>query len=383
MAQELEQEQPTATAAPTLLPTADTDYHVGIQVQHSPDLNPDNQRTWMNDVQGLGMSWMKMQVRWEDVEQAQGDYNWSALDLALPIADEYGIHVLLSIVTAPEWAREANVNLGEEGPPADYASYANFVATLVERYQGQVHAIEVWNEQNLAREWTSSRGLSAADYVSLLRQTYTAIKEIDPGIIVISGALSPTGVSDGVIAIDDFTYMDQLIEAGLLNYADCVGAHHNGYNIGPNITWDNVPNDPDAQFRGPFDNPNHSWSFRSTLQTYANKIALAGSDLRLCVTEFGWATVEDLDGLPANFEFALDNTLQEQADYTIEALNLMEEWDIVWIAILWNLNYGPQAGWNAESDNVPYSIIGPEYVRRPVFDAIVAWNAQRREQDNQ
>ncbi len=143
---------------------------------------------------------------------------------------------MLSVVTAPDWAREpGNQRLDEVGPPADPQTYANFLITMLYRYPGQIHAIEVWNEMNIDREWASIYGLNAQNYVNLLRAAYTAIKSVDPGIIVISGALSPTGVNDGVGAYDDFVYMDMLIQAGLLDTIDCVGAHHNGYNIGPNV----------------------------------------------------------------------------------------------------------------------------------------------------
>jgi hypothetical protein len=169
----------------------------------------------------------------------------------------------------------------------------------------------------------------------------------------------------------------------MLNYADCVGAHHNGYNIGPSVPWDEVEDDPDALFRGPFDNPHHSWSLYSTLQGYASYVQLAGSDTRICVTEFGWATVEDIgDGTvaPPGFEFALDNTLEEQGEWMLEAIENFEQWDFMWIAIIWNLNYGPQAGWSVESDNTPYSLIGPEFSRRPAYVAVQDWSAARREE---
>ena len=44
------------------------------------------------------------------------------------------------------------------------------------------------------------------------------------------------------------------------------------------------------------------------------------------------------------------------------------------LAFLWNLNYGPQAGWSPTNDNVPYSIIGPDFVHRPVYEALAEWN---------
>ena len=365
---------PVPSPTPTRLPVDDRRYQVGIQVEQSPDFNPDNQDGWFNSVSNdLGMTWVKQQVRWELMEPQPGAIDWSVLDFVMPSAEKFGIKLMLSIVTAPDWARENGVELGRHGPPADPQTYANFVEQILVRYPGGIHAIEVWNEQNIDREWTSIHGLSASHYVALLRQTYETVKAIDPGIVIISGALSPTGLDDGVRAYDDFSYMDQLIAAGMLDWADCVGAHHNGYNVSPDYRYSEIPNDPTAIFRGPFDNPHHSWSFRSTLEGYANRIRTAGRDTKLCVTEFGWPTVEDLDGFPAGFEFAQDNTLAEQAQWIPKAMSNMEEWGFVWLAFIWNFNYGPQAGWAVDNDNVPYSLIGPGFTFRLAYDAIRAW----------
>jgi hypothetical protein len=362
---------------PTSLPVDDRRFQLGVQVQVSYD----NMSGWMDVAANqLSMEWVKFQVRWENVEPEQGAYDWFEPDTFLPAAQAQGLKVLISVVTAPDWARESGVNLDAHGPPADPNVYAEFVTTMLERYPHMIHAVEVWNEMNLDREWTSTRGLVAANYVELLRTTYQAIKAVDPGVIVVSGALSPTGLSDGVRAWDDFAYMDQLIAAGMLNYADCVGAHHNGYNLSPQYTWDNAPNDPAATFRGPFDNPHHSWSFRSTLETYADRIALAGGSQKLCVTEFGWPSAEGLEGVRQGFEFARDNTLEEQRDWTVQAIEFMRDSDFVQLAFLWNLNYGPQAGWAVDNDNVPYSIIGPNFVFRPVFDAVRDWNRANQAQ---
>ena len=366
----------TATLAPTptMLPVENKRFQLGVQVQ----ISYDHMDQWTDVAANqLGVKWVKQQVRWEDIEKEKGNYDWYETDTFLTAAAAQGLKVLISVVTAPDWSREQGADLTQHGPPANPQDYADFVAALLRRYPGKIHAIEVWNEQNLDREWTSTNGLSAANYVELLHATYQTVKSIDPGVIVVSGALSPTGLSDGVHAWDDFVYMDQMIDAGLLNYTDCVGAHHNGINVSPDYTYDTIPDDPTAKYRGPYDNPHHSWSFRSTLQTYAAKIAQAPnySGQKLCVTEFGWPSAEGLDGVPEGFEFALDNTLEEQKDYTIKALDFMQQSDFVWLAFLWNLNYGPQAGWAADNDNVAYSIIGPNFVFRPVFDALRDWNA--------
>lgn len=369
-----------ATPIPTITPrpVENATFQVGIQVE--PNIDPEVYRLWMGEVRDkLKLNWIKQQVRWKDVEAQPGQYDWNMLDVTLPLAKEYGIKVMLSVVTAPDWAREpGNQRLDEVGPPADPQTYANFLTTLLYRYPGQVQAVEVWNEMNIDREWASTSGLSAQNYVNLLRAAYQAIKAVDPGIIVISGALSPTGVNDGVTAYDDFAYFDMLIKAGVLDTADCIGAHHNGYNIGPDVPWNNVPNDRTATFRGPFDNPHHSWSFYSTLNGYAQRIQQAGSTKKLCVTEFGWASTEDLNGFPKGFEFANDNTLAEQAQFLDQAIQLMDQWGFVWLAFIWNLNYGPQAGWDATNDNVPYSLLRPEWKQAPAYEAIGKYDFRNR-----
>lgn len=380
-------EAPTATdipPTPTPLPVNDESFQVGIQVQYSLDFNPENQDGYYRSVANdLGLGWVKVQVRWENVEVAPDEYDYAKLDLAMPSAQRFGLKNMLSIVASPDWAREPGADLSRQGPPANIQDYVDFVTKVVQRYPGQVHAIEVWNEMNIDREWTSTGGLNAANYVAMLRETYNAVKAIDPGIIIISGALSPTGLDNGINAVDDFRFMDQLIAAGMLNYSDCVGAHHNGYNLPPNIRWDEGFNDPSAIFRGPFDNPHHSWSFRSTLEGYAQRIRAAGEDTPVCVTEFGWPVSEDLEGYPQGFEFAADNTLAEQAEWFPIALSQMEESGFVWLAFVWNFNYAPQAGWNPENDNVTYSLIGPNWNFRPAYDAIREWQREYRERTGQ
>ncbi len=183
--------------------------------------------------------------------------------------------------------------------------------------------------------------------------------------------------------------MDLLIKAGMLNNADCVGAHHNGYNIGPNVTAADAPRDPKSRtaiFRGPFDNVNHSWSFNSTLSGYASRIKAAGSALKLCITEFGWPSMDGilLNGkkapAPNGFGFAADNTLANQADYIDQAIDVMSNWGFVQLAFIWNLNYGAQSGWDPKNDNTPYSILGPNFQPRPVWNKIADRNFRGKAQ---
>ncbi len=365
------QPAPTPTIPPTIPAAYDVNaFGYGIQVHGSIG----EVAGTMSAVRQLGLGWIKQQVRWGDMSPAPGQVHWEVLDRIVEGAAQQRLKVLLSVVNAPVWSRAAG---NSDGPPDDPQVLAEFLRQVVTRYRGRVHAIEVWNEQNLDREWQTAQGLAPNQYVFMLGTAAVAIKKADPGVLVISGGLAPTGgasAADGrTTAVDDFVYLEGMLKANLLAFVDCVGVHHNGYNIGPAVAFDAVPNDPTAVFRGPFDNPHHSWSFLSTLQGYHDRIKAAGGDKKLCVTEFGWATTEGLAGPPrAGFEFALDNTLREQADWDVAAFQFMRQSGYVRLATLWNLDFGPKGGGDPSNDTVPYSILTAAGAPRPAFDALAA-----------
>lgn len=380
------QAQPT-TAAPavapptaTIVPIKDTDFDLGIAVQDNAD--PNTYKVWVDMVsKQLKLNWTKVQLVWRDVEKVKGQIDWTAVDVAVKMMHDANVKVMLSVAKAPDWARDPGAPIDQpgnyDGPPKDPQDLANFLTAVLKRYPNMVQAVEVWNEINLDREWsTAPQALDPKRYVTLLKMAHDAIKAVDPNVIVITAALSPTGATNGGKYMDDFAYFDKLVAAGMLQYADCVGAHHNGINVPPTADFNNIPErSPRATYRGPWDNPNHSWAFKTTLEHYAKQVKAAGSDLKLCITEFGWPSAQGLKGKPRQgFEFANDNTLADQADFIDQAITEMQQWGFVRLAFLFNLNYGPQVGWSldgAVGDNVLYCIIGPDFNPRPVWQKIV------------
>ena len=344
----------------------------GYGIQIHGDATYGNQPEVANAIANqLGLSWVKMQIRWDQVHPSPDAEQWFFYDATLEDMDRAGLYIMVSVLDAPDWARSVFGTEGQEGPPDDYGLYVTFLNELLQRHGDKIDAIEIWNEQNLDREWTSANGVNAVDYVELLRQSYAAVKAYNPEIIVISGALSPTGVNIPFRVQDDFVYLDEAIAAGMLNYADCVGAHHNGINLPPDVPFDqtgSLPEAATATFRGPFDNPDHSWSFYTTLTTYAQKVQAARPEMKLCVTEFGWASAVDYGEAVAGFGFALDNTVEEQADYIVRAFQQMRDSGTVWLAFLFNYDYGNKV--DPTSDTVAYSIIDRSGVPRPAFGAI-------------
>jgi hypothetical protein len=370
---------PKSQPACNLLPLPASGFGYGIQSHVFVGEND----YWLSLVNGrLGLQWVKIQVRWQDIESGEeGHYFWDVLDGAMNEACKNGLHVLFSVVAAPHWAigNPLPAPEGQEAPPDDPQKYANFVAALIDRYPGRIGAIEVWNEMNLEREWNTASGVNPAEYVKLLAVTYNTIKAKDASIIVISGAPAPTGFNcKGVfpncqpegrtIVMDDATYLREFINTGGLNYADCIGTHSNGSNLPPDADGAHPPDKTGYTFIGPWDNPHYSWALRSQIETYAT---ILQNTKPQCVTEFGYASPVNGQS-PNGYGFAADVSEQKQAEYIVGAYNWMRDSGKVKMAFLFNLDYGPKGGDPASDDNVIFCILNKDGAPRPAFDAISA-----------
>lgn len=331
---------PTATPTPlplTATPTPPTINAFGYGLQaHMTGVGHDDT---VKAVKELGFQWLKQQIEWKTFEPAKGQYDWAEIDRLVNTCDENGIYLLLSVVKAPDWARGPSPDTSVEGPPADPQDLANFMGAMAARYKGRVQAYEIWNEQNLHYEW-GNETIDAARYVDLLAAVYKAVKAADSQALIIAGALTPAGMVPGPdgrwLAVEDKTYLQQMYQAGLKNYSDGVGAHPSGYNIPPDVDWQTYQ-DPTAGFRGLWDTPHYSWSFSGVLETYRQIMVQNGDAGKLLwVTEFGWAVDPNP---PAGREYAADNTLEEQRDWTVKAYQVGKSWGWVGPMFLWNLNF--------------------------------------------
>ena len=315
-------------------------------------------------VNGMGFNWIKQQVEWHRFNPAPNQYDWGALDQIVDAANARGVNVMFSVVKAPAWARPPGDT--DEGPPADPNTYGTFMRELAARYKGRVKAYEIWNEQNLYYEW-GGRGhkLNAGNYVTLLKAAYNAVKSVDPGAVVISGALTPTGVNDGDTAIDDRAYLEQMYQAGLARYCDAVGAHPSGYNNPPDADWRSWSDVSAPSFKG-----HPSFFFRGTMESYRNIMVKYGDgNKRVWPTEFGWATVEGLGvGPAAGYGYAADNSEAEQAQYLVRAYQMGKSWGWVGPMFLWNLNFAPVAG--NQDEKAAFGIVRHDWGPRPAFSGL-------------
>jgi hypothetical protein len=353
-----DQPEPTSTPAPAPPPPGAGQAPFGYGIQVDPSADPAEIFGHLN---ALGIKWVKFQMSWKDTEPEENVRNWAEWDRLIRAYHDAGFNILLSVVKSPDWARPADTDLTQEGPPADPQTYARFVGEMAQRYRGGVQAIEVWNEQNLAREGGGSP-MPPGDYVALLSAAYQAIKTADPSITVVSGGPTPAGDVPGA-AIDDINYLNAMYAAGLKGVSDAIGVHPSGYNCPAGADWQTVTN-PDAVFRGPFDNRHHSWCFRGTMEGYRDVMVANGdADKSLWPTEFGWAVSSTPQ---TGYEYAGDNTREKQAAWIVEAFQQAEAWGWVGPMFLWNLNYDVT---RPGSEQAAFSILTAEGPT-PAYNAI-------------
>lgn len=312
---------PTGTAVtppPTSVPPPASGFELGGQTLVLA--YPDKMRQ-------AGMNWAKFQYKW-----TAGD---SPDDLASVIkaGHDQGFKVLISVA-------------GEQAYPApggiDFASFTQFIGGLAALGPD---AIEVWNEQNIDFEWPAGE-ISPVSYTNnMLAPAYQAIKSVNPNVMVISGALAPTGYDNGYNAWADNRYLQGMYQAGASSYMDCIGAHHNAGATSPTQTVGH-----------PADSTGHySWYFLPTLNLYHNTFA---GQRPVCFTELGYLTAEGFPGLPPNFSWAAGTSVADQAQWLAEAAALSRNSGIVRLMTVFNVDFteydvtgDPQAG---------YAIIRPD-----------------------
>jgi len=313
-----------------------------------------------------GFGWVRQQIHWRDQEGPAGSYAWGELDDIVASVNAQGLKLLISIVRAPTFYT-AN---GSDGMPADPQSLGNFVAALAAHYQGRVHAIEIWNEQNLAYENGGSVSTDdAGHYVELLKEAYTRIKAIDPSIYVIAGPPSSTAVNSPGVAISDERYYRAMYsyQNGVIrNYFDVQAVHPGGSANAPDTLWPEKPStakgwttDATFYFR-------HVENVRKLMEEYGL------ADHQIWITEYGWATQNDTPG----FEFGNQISFDLQAEYIVGAMRRTKE-QYPWVGnmILWNLNFGPLRARDGQplNEQASFSILNGDYSPRPSYLAIQSY----------
>jgi hypothetical protein len=305
--------EPEAPAAPTLEPRPEIVNRLPLNVGGQMDtMDEDVAET----IGAAGLTWMKFQIRY-----INGDA--SLLDVArdrINFAHRNGFEILLSIPGDLFELRAIGIET--------YAPlYADFLAQIAVMNPG---AIQVWNEQNIDREWPAEL-ISGANYLRILRPAYEQIKAANPDVMVVTGAPAPTGFFGGCGAggCDDNVFYDQMAQAGAADYFDCLGVHYNEGILPPTSRG----GDPRGEYPTRY--------LPLMIQRAEFPFQVRGTPKPICFTELGYLTGDGYPQLPAPFAWAAGNSIEEHAEWlrgAIEYAATQTDAEVE-LLIIFNVNY--------------------------------------------
>lgn len=154
------------------------------------------------------------------------------------------------------WECTMPVRDGDPATTADdeyFDAYIRYIDFVSKALAGKVAAYEIWNEPDL--KYFNTKDATAADYAELLKAAYRTIKQNDPDVTVLGGAIA--------LHTD---FIDAMMKAGAGSYMDGLSVH---YYLGKSA--------PEKRARNRLD------EYRDVLVKY-------GYDkMPVWVTETGWA----------------------------------------------------------------------------------------------
>jgi len=173
-------------------------------------------------------------TQWAALNPAEGSYDWPQLDSWFALAAKNGkTDLLYTLGVVPTWASskpgdqtcvsQANP-AGSCDPPYDLNPdgtgtdklWQDYVTALVNHAAGRIKYWELWNEPDIASEWSGT----TAQMVRMAKDAYTIIKAADPAALVLTPSAVNAGPS-GTIKV----WLPAYLAAGGGAYADMVAFH--------------------------------------------------------------------------------------------------------------------------------------------------------------
>ncbi len=231
------------TQAQTTCPSTGALSRFGInEVLGWPGLYPpDRLEQSLGLIAQAGIGWVRLNWAWKDLQPQQGPFDYAHLDAVAQIATAHHIQVLPILMAVPAWsstapdelkAQRGNLSPVDRYRPKNMADWLQYVREVVERYDSdglddapgspRIAYWEVWNEPNIPEFWPPTP--NAAEYLTLLKATYQAIKATDPTAKVVLGGLANAGFN-----ADGSSYLQTLYDLGAAPYFDVVSIHIYSY----------------------------------------------------------------------------------------------------------------------------------------------------------
>ncbi len=188
-----------------------------------------NQEQTCRAAVNAGIPFVRDEVHWQTVEPIKGQLSFPERSRWVESATENGINCLVVLTygnTVYDFGKPAQADLdaggardctlpvrdGNQETTADdeyFDAYIRYVDFVSKSLAGKVSAYEIWNEPDI--KYFNTKDATAADYTEMLKAAYRTIKNNDPDVTVLGGAIAfETDFIDGMMKAGAGDYMDGL-----------------------------------------------------------------------------------------------------------------------------------------------------------------------------
>ncbi|MEM7114098.1 MAG: hypothetical protein AAF614_16810 [Chloroflexota bacterium] len=351
--------QPQLAHDATFNHQADSLFGVNTFLQQEVELEKREQSMQM--LSEAGFRYIRQEFTWEDIEvHGKGDFldrrnedvigvvdAWEKYDNIVDLAEKYDVEIIARLSNPPSWTRaEPDEVIGSNAPPDDFQDYADFVTAVTERYNGRIRYVQLWNEPNIYPEW-GEQNVDPEAFTKLLCTGYEAAKTVNPDIIVLAGAMSPTIALSGRDA-NDLVFMQRMYNAGAGDCFDIASAQ--GYGL-----WSGAA---DQRLRPTVINYPHHMLIRDLM------VQNGDAYKPIWISEMAWNVVPD--GIAPLYGQV---TEEQQARYGVEAYQRAAA-DWPWIG---NVNYWffkRPADFEKDQAWYYFRLLEPDFTPLPAFEAV-------------
>lgn len=328
--------------------------------------NPGTTARDLDLARAAGFTWVKQRFEWRYVEKnGKGQFEWDEPDRVVKAINDSGLKLIARVDNQPRWA-SSRIVFPASGPPDNLKDWTDYLTALATRYRGRIQAYQIWNEPNLDREW-GGRTPDPAEYTTMLKASYQAIKAADPQAFVVTAGMSPTTESSARV-MRDLDFYRGMYAAGARGSFDILGVHAAGFKAEPCVDPGQVALDP-ALTNGDPSPPDarRVYAFRHVEDVRQVMLDNGDADKQMGVLEMGWTT--DLrPNSPYRWSAVSE---QQQAQNLVAAFACARQQWAPWMSFL-TVIYLPDPQWTPQQEQYWWSITNPDGSPRPAFTALKA-----------
>ncbi len=344
-----------------------TPYGINTFLQQEVEIAKRERTLQMIAEAGFGM--IRQQFPWEDIEiHGRGDFTdrrndlngdgqpdtisaWDKYDNIVELAERYGILIQARLDNPPAWTH-ADPAIGSFAPPDDVQDFVNYAKAVAERYRGRIHYYQIWNEPNIYPEW-GEQAVNPEAYTDLLCRTYSALKAVDPSIVVISAPLSPT-VSLDSRNLNDFIFLQRMYDAGAGACFDVMAVQGYGF------------------YSGPTDRRLRTLTLNFARHLYIRDLMIANGDAAksIWISEAAWnAQPEDPSVVTSQYgNFGIVSEDQAARYMPLGYQRALEEWP--WIGNIAYWFFKRAADYERSQAFYYFRMVEPDFTPLPVYDSM-------------